>query len=125
MSRKPLDHKKKFRINRNRRNQPREATMAFRRSDLQEAFFVPGRQPFRARLASGADHQDRPEAARAYGTGDPLEAVLAPDDCAATRGMLRPGELIYVSMAPHQVGPGGVERGARGTIREPQARTIP
>ena len=57
-------------------------TMAFRRSDLQEAFFVPGTQPFRV---------------YGYGTNDPLEAVLAPGYFEHARGLLRPGELIYVS----------------------------
>jgi hypothetical protein len=56
--------------------------MAFRRSDLQEAFFVPGTYAFRV---------------WGYGTADPLEAVLAPGYFALVRSMLRPGELIYVS----------------------------
>ena len=59
--------------------------MAFRRSDLQEAFFVPGTHAFRV---------------WGYGTADPLEAVLAPNYFALARSMLRPGELIYVSTAP-------------------------
>jgi hypothetical protein len=59
--------------------------MVFRRSDLQEAFFVPGTQPFRV---------------YGYGTTDALEEVLAPDYFAAARGLLRAGELIYVSMFP-------------------------
>jgi hypothetical protein len=58
--------------------------MAFRRSDLQEAFFVPGTYAFRV---------------WGYGTADPLEAVLAPGYFALARSMLRPGELIYVSAA--------------------------
>jgi hypothetical protein len=60
-------------------------TMAFRRSDLQEAFFVPGTHPFRV---------------WGYGTADPLEAVLAPGYFALARALLRPGELIYVSARP-------------------------
>ena len=35
-----------------------------------------------------------------HGTTDPLEEVLAPGYFAAASGMLRPGELIYVSMRP-------------------------
>ena len=38
--------------------------MGFRRSDLQEAFFVPGTHPFRV---------------WGYGTTDPLEELLGPD----------------------------------------------
>jgi hypothetical protein len=59
--------------------------MVFRRSDLQEAFFVPGTHAFRV---------------WGYGTTDPLEAVLAPDYFAAARGVLRAGELIYVATWP-------------------------
>jgi hypothetical protein len=85
--------------------------MTFRRSDLQETFFVPGTQPFRARLASRADHRGRPEAARAYGTTDPLEEVLRQDYFAVARALLRPGELIYVSTAAQQADAGGSARG--------------
>ena len=46
--------------------------MAFRRSDLQEAFFVPGTHPFRV---------------WGYGTADPLEAVLAPGYFALARAL--------------------------------------
>ena len=49
-----------------------------------------------------------------YGTSDPLEEVLAPDYSAAARGLLRAGELIYVSTAPLRAAPGvpaGVRRG--------------
>jgi hypothetical protein len=71
--------------------------MVFRRSDLQEAFFVPGTHPFRV---------------YGYGTTDPLEQVLAPDYFAAARGLLRAGELIYVSTVPQdtrsgRTAPGG------------------
>jgi hypothetical protein len=62
-----------------------ERRMVFRRSDLQEAFFVPSAQAFRV---------------HGYGTSDPLEEVLAPNYFAAASGTLRPGELIYVSSCP-------------------------
>ena len=65
--------------------------MVFRRSDLQEAFFVPGTQAFRV---------------YGYGTTDRLEQVLAPDYFAPARGLLRPGELIYVSTAAPPARPG-------------------
>jgi hypothetical protein len=64
--------------------------MAFRRSDLQEAFFVPGTHAFRV---------------WGYGTTDPLEEVLRPDYFEVARGLLHPGELIYVSAVPRP-GPG-------------------
>lgn len=70
--------------------------MVFRRSDLQEAFFVPGTQAFRV---------------YGYGTTDPLEEVLAPDYFAPARGLLRPGELIYVSTAPTPARPGELTQG--------------
>ena len=57
--------------------------MAFRRSDLQEAFFVPGTYGFRV---------------YGYGTTDPLEEVLAPGYFAHGSGLLRAGDLIYLSM---------------------------
>jgi hypothetical protein len=69
--------------------------MAFRRSDLQEAFFVPGTYAFRV---------------WGYGTSDPLEEVLAPNYFKAA-GELRPGELIYVSTTPEPVHAGGPENG--------------
>jgi hypothetical protein len=56
--------------------------MGFRRSDLQEAFFVPGTHAFRV---------------FGYGTADPLDLVLAPGYFATAGGLLRPGDLIYVS----------------------------
>jgi hypothetical protein len=61
--------------------------MAFRRSDLQEAFFVPGTHAFRV---------------WGYGTTDPLEEVLTPGYFAVARGLLRSGELIYVSTCPQE-----------------------
>ena len=54
--------------------------MAFRPSDLQEAFFVPGTHAYRV---------------WGYGTLDALEEVLRPGYFVGT--LLRPGELIYVS----------------------------
>jgi hypothetical protein len=64
--------------------------MAIRRSELQEAFFVPGTQAFRV-----------------YGNGttDPLEEVLRQDYFAAARALLRRSELIYVSTAPQPTAP--------------------
>jgi hypothetical protein len=59
--------------------------MGFRRSDLQEAFFVPGSYPFRV---------------WGYGTTDPLEDVLGRDYFRAAGGLMHPGDLIYVSMRP-------------------------
>ena len=70
--------------------------MTFRRSDLQEAFFVPGTHAFRV---------------WGYGTTDPPEEVLREDYFAVARGLLRPGELIYVSTAPQQAGLGAPARG--------------
>ncbi len=55
--------------------------MAFRRSDLQEAFFVPGAYAFRV---------------LGYGTADPLEAVLAAGYFGAAGALLQPGDLVYV-----------------------------
>ena len=63
--------------------------MSFRRSDLQEAFFVPGTHAFRV---------------WGYGTTDALEEVLAPGYFGLARALLRPGELIYVSAAPAPAG---------------------
>ena len=51
--------------------------MGFRRSDLQEAFFVPGTYAFRV---------------YGYGTTDSLEEVLAPGYFAHGTGLLRPGD---------------------------------
>ena len=75
--------------------------MGFRRSDLQEAFFVAGTYGFRV---------------WGYGTTDPLEEVLRQDYFEAVRGLLSPGELIYVSAqraARNQWV--GVRRGACGS----------
>jgi hypothetical protein len=56
--------------------------MGFRRSDLQEAFFVPGDRAFRA---------------WGYSTSDALEDVLRPGYFSGS-GMMHLGELIYVRM---------------------------
>jgi hypothetical protein len=72
--------------------------MEFRRSDLQEAFFVPGRHAFRV---------------YGYRTTDPLEEVLAPGYFAHGTGLLRPGDLIYVSSCPAQAHGGAAPRGPR------------
>jgi hypothetical protein len=55
--------------------------MSFRRSDLQEAFFVPGTHAFRV---------------FGYGTSDALEAVLGPGYFGAAGALLQPGDLVYV-----------------------------
>jgi hypothetical protein len=68
--------------------------MAFHRSDLQEAFFVPGTHAFRV---------------YGYGTSDALEEVLRPGYFAAAGTLLQPGELIYVSARRH-----GASSPARG-----------
>jgi len=59
--------------------------MGFRRSDLQEAFFVPGSYPFRV---------------WGYGTTDPLEDVLQHDYFRSAGGLMHPGDLIYVAVRP-------------------------
>jgi hypothetical protein len=59
--------------------------MGFRRSDLQEAFFVAGTYGFRV---------------WGYGTIDPLDEVLREGYFEAARGILCAGELMYVSMHP-------------------------
>jgi hypothetical protein len=69
-------------------------TMGFRRSDLQEAFFVPGTHPFRV---------------WGYGTTDRLEELLGPDYFRAAGGLMQPGDLIYVSIRPRRERPGAPE----------------
>jgi hypothetical protein len=63
--------------------------MGFRRSDLQEAFSVSGTHAFRV---------------WGYGTSDPLEEVLRRNYFELASGLLRPGELIYVSSCPQGSG---------------------
>lgn len=70
--------------------------MSFRRSDLQEAFFVPGTHAFRV---------------WGYGTTDPLDEVLGRDYFEVARGLLHPGELIYVSSCPKERGGNGAASG--------------
>ena len=70
--------------------------MAFRRSDLQEAFFVPGTYPFRV---------------WGYGTTDPLEEVLSPGYFRIANNLLRQGELIYVSARSRRSQSNGAETG--------------
>ena len=70
--------------------------MGFRRSDLQEAFFVPGTHPFRV---------------WGYGTTDPLEELLGPDYFRAAGGLMQPGDLIYVSIRPRRERPGAPDTG--------------
>ena len=66
--------------------------MAFRRSDLQEAFFVPGTQGFRV---------------FGYGTADPLEEVLGPGYFGAANTLLEAGDLVYVRARASPEGEGG------------------
>jgi hypothetical protein len=54
--------------------------MGFRRSDLQEAFFVPGSYSFRV---------------WGYGTTDPLEDVLRQDYFRSAGGLVHAGDLIF------------------------------
>ena len=77
--------------------------MAFRRSDLQEAFFVAGTHPFRV---------------WGYGTTDPLEEVLASDYFGVARGLLRAGELIYISTYPPE------RQGSRAEPGEPRMALV-
>ena len=70
--------------------------MAFRRSDLQEAFFVSGTHPFRV---------------WGYGTTDPLEEVLREGYFKMARGLLCQGELIYVSARSRRGASNGAEPG--------------
>jgi hypothetical protein len=62
--------------------------MAFRRSDLQEAFFVPGTHAFRV---------------WGYGTTDPLGAVLAPGYFCAGPHAAAPGRA---DLRQHRAAPG-------------------
>jgi len=70
--------------------------MGFRRSDLQEAFFVPGTHPFRV---------------WGYGTTDPLEELLGRDYFRAAGGLMHPGDLIYISVRPRPARAGAPETG--------------
>jgi hypothetical protein len=70
--------------------------MAFRRSDLQEAFFVLGTYPFRV---------------WGYGTTDPLEEVLGEGYFKMASGLLRAGELIYVSARSRRAPGNGAQAG--------------
>jgi hypothetical protein len=79
--------------------------MGFRRSDLQEAFFVEGTYGFRV---------------WGYGTFDAIDEVLREGYFEAARGILCPGELLYVSTHPKTQtdGPGGEATGvALVTVR--------
>jgi hypothetical protein len=88
--------------------------MTFRRSDLQEAFFVPGTHAFRV---------------WGYGTSDRLEEVLASGYFATAGALLQAGDLVYVRAraAGEERWPGVeaaavrmallmVRAGARGTV---------
>jgi hypothetical protein len=77
---------------------PEEKIMGFRRSDLQEAFFVPGTHAFRV---------------YGYGTSDALEEVLAPGYFGVAGGLLRPGDLIYVRTPADGGPPAGSEPAVR------------
>jgi hypothetical protein len=55
--------------------------MAFRRSDLQEAFFVPGTHAFRV---------------FGYGTADALDELLATGYFGAANALLQQGDLVYI-----------------------------
>jgi hypothetical protein len=70
----------------------------FRRSDLQEAFFVPGTCAFRV---------------FGYGTADGLKEVLAPGYFGPGSGLLRPGDLIYVRAGADGGPPAGAESAVR------------
>ena len=78
--------------------------MGFRRSDLQEAFFVPGTHAFRSAWLPSRP-PGRPER-RGYGTADPLEEVLAPGYFGAAGTLLQPGDLVYVRARASGESPG-------------------
>lgn len=71
--------------------------MGFRRSDLQEAFFVPGSHAFRI---------------WGYGTADPLAEVLQPGYLGVGRPTLTPGDLLWVRAGCLEVTPPGRPNGA-------------
>jgi len=71
--------------------------MGFRRSDPQEAFFVPGDRAFRAPGFSGTTTKFALKRRGGYSTADSLADVLRPGYFAAG-GLLELGELIYVRM---------------------------
>jgi hypothetical protein len=64
--------------------------MSFRRSDMQEAFFVASEASFRV---------------WGYATTDPLEEVLRPGYFRAASSVARVGELIYVRMQARRGAP--------------------
>jgi hypothetical protein len=70
--------------------------MGFRRSDLQEAFFVPGAQAFRV---------------YGYGTTDPLEEVLGAGYFAASARAAAPGRADLRQHVPER---GAEQRGKVG-----------
>jgi hypothetical protein len=76
---------------------PKEKIMGFRRSDLQEAFFVPGAHAFRV---------------LGYGTADTLEEVLAPGYFGMAGALLQPGSLVYVRARAGEEGGPGTEAAA-------------
>ena len=73
--------------------------MAFRPSDLQEAFFVPGTHAYRV---------------WGYGTLDALEEVLRPGYFVGT--LLRPGELIYVNARQRKKASGPAQEPGPGEV---------
>jgi hypothetical protein len=87
--------------------------MGFRRSDLQEAFFVPGVVPISRAWLLGPTTEAGPERRGGYGTTDPLEEVLAREYLRAAGWLMlmHPGDLIYVSMPPRRERADGPELG--------------
>ena len=73
--------------------------MAFRPSDLQEAFFVPGTHAYRV---------------WGYGTLDALEELLRPGYFVGT--LLRPGELIYVNARQRKKASGPAQEPGPGDV---------